>query len=148
MLFRSCRNHKVTEEFTEIVLGIVISTGMVSNFVQVDYTTGMAHAIYNGFTVIPAIEEHHHLHGEVVSFGILAMLTVDKQYEARNKLMAFSRSIGLPTKLSDIHATATDLDAVATKALMGIDVRKYPYTVTKEMIISGIMELDEYSKNN
>ena len=30
----------------------IISTGYVSNFVQVDYTTGMAHAMYNGFTIL------------------------------------------------------------------------------------------------
>ena len=105
----------------------------------------MAHAIYNGFTVLPSTEANHHLHGEVVSFGILAMLTADGQFDERDKVLRFSRSIGLPTRLADIHASPADLPAVAEKALAGIDVRKYPYEVTKDMIISGIMELDEYS---
>ena len=94
-----CEAHRVTPELTEIIEAIIISTGFVSNFVQVDYTTGMAHAMYNGFTVLPSTEENHHLHGEVVSYGILVMLTVDKQYAERDKLMAFSKSIGLPTRL-------------------------------------------------
>lgn len=95
----------------------------MSNFVQVDYTTGMAHAMYNGFTILPSTEANHHLHGEVVSYGILVMLTVDKQYEERDRVMAFNKSIGLPTKLSDIHARPEDLPAVTEKALAGIDVR-------------------------
>lgn len=141
-----CKAHKVSDELTEVILAIIISTGFVSNFVQVDYTTGMAHAIYNGFTVLPSTEAHHHLHGEVVSYGILVMLTVDKQYEARNQLFQFSKSIGLPTCLADVHATAEDLPAVTAKALAGIDVRVYPYPVTAQMIIDGIMELEEYNK--
>lgn len=137
-----CRAHQVTYELTEIILSIIVSTGLVSNFVQVDYTTGLAHAIYNGFTILPSTEEHHHLHGEVVSYGILAMLTIDKKYEERDKVLAFNRSIGLPTRLSDIHAKPEDLPAVAEKALQGIDVRKWPYAVTVEMIVDGIQELE------
>lgn len=141
-----CNAHQVTHELTEVILGIIISTGFVSNFVQVDYTTGLAHAIYNGFTVLPSTEANHHLHGEVVSYGILAMLTIDKQYEERDKLFKFSKSIGLPTKLADIHAKPEDLDKVTVKALAGIDVRVYPYKVTEQMIVDGIMELEEYNK--
>ena len=142
-----CKAHRVTHELTEVILGIIISTGFVSNFVQVDYTTGLAHAIYNGFTVLPSTEANHHLHGEVVSYGILVMLTADKQYEERDKLYRFSRSIGLPTCLADIHARPEDLAAVTAKALAGIDVRVYPYPVTEQMIVDGIMELEAYHQS-
>lgn len=139
-----CRANTVSDELTEVILGIIVSTGFVSNFVQVDYTTGLAHAIYNGFTVLPSIEENHHLHGEVVSYGILVMLTIDKQFAERDALYQFSRSIGLPTRLADIHAKPEDLAAVTAKALAGIDVRVYPYTVTEQMIVDGIMEMEAY----
>ena len=138
-----CEAHKVTPELTEIIEAIIISTGFVSNFVQVDYTTGMAHAMYNGFTILPSTEEYHHLHGEVVSYGILVMLTADKQYEERDRLMAFSKSIGLPTCLADIHAKPEDLPAVTEKALAGIDVRVWPYPVTQQMLIDAVMELEK-----
>ena len=140
-----CRAHTVTDELTEVILGIIISTGLVSNFVQVDYTTGLAHAVYNGFTILPSTEANHHLHGEVVSYGILVLLTADKQFEERDKVFKFNKSIGLPTSLADIHATPGDLEAVADKALAGIDVRKYPYEVNKSMIIDSIMELEAYN---
>ena len=82
----------------------------------------------------------------MVSYGILVMLTVDKQFEERDKLYAFSRSIGLPTCLADIHAAPEDLPAVTAKALAGIDVRVFPYTVTPEMIVQGVMDMEEYHK--
>ena len=143
-----CKANTVTYELTEVILGIIISTGFVSNFVQIDYTTGMAHAVYNGFTVLPSTEHYGHLHGEVVSYGILVLLTADKQYEEREKLFKFSRSIGLPTCLADIHAKPEDLDKVTAKALAGIDVRVWPYPVTAQVIIDAIMELEAYSGAN
>ena len=75
------------------------------------------------------------------------MLTIDHKPEEREKVMRFNRSIGLPTKLSDIHAKPEDVPAVAEKALKGIDVRKWPYEVTVDMIVKGIGELEEYSAN-
>ena len=143
-----CKKHEVTYELKEIILAIIISTGFVSNFVQVDYTTGLAHAIYNGFTIIPALEEHGHLHGEVVSYGILNLLNVDKRYDKLDELYKFNKSIGLPTCLADIDMTPEVLPAVAKKALAGIDVRVYPYEVTEQMIIDSIMELEEYNKTH
>lgn len=92
----ACDKNLVTDELREVILGIIISTGLVSNFVQVDYTTGLAHAVYNGFTVLPEIEANHHLHGEIVSYGILVLLTVDGQWDERDRLYAFNRSVGLP----------------------------------------------------
>ena len=138
-----CEAHRVTPELTEIIEAIIISTGYVSNFVQVDYTTGMAHAMYNGFTILPTTEEYHHLHGEVVSYGILVMLTADKQYAERDRLLAFNRSIGLPTHLADIHARPEDRPAVTEKALAGIDVRVWPYPVAQQMLIDAVMELEQ-----
>ena len=143
-----CKANTVTNELTEVILGIIISTGFVSNFVQVDYTTGMAHAVYNGFTVLPSTEHYGHLHGEVVSYGILVLLTADKQYEERDKVYQFNRSIGLPVCLTDIHATPDDLEKVTAKALAGIDVRVWPYPVSAETIVGAIMELEEYHKTH
>lgn len=53
--------------------------------------------------------------------------------------------MGLPTKLGDIHATPADVKTVAAKALKGIDVRKYPYEVTEDMIVDAITELEKYN---
>ena len=41
-----CQAHQVTYELTEIILSVIVSTGLVSNFVQVDYTTGLAQRLH------------------------------------------------------------------------------------------------------
>lgn len=141
-----CKNNKVSSELEEIILGVIVSTGFVSNLVNIDLTTGLAHAVYNGFTVIPQIEEHGHLHGEVVSYGILVLLSVDKQMDEFERIYKFNRKMNFPTKLSDLHCSMEDVDSVVEKALKGIDVRHYPYVVTPGMVKDAIIYLESRNK--
>ena len=76
-----CRNHTPGKALEEVILGIIVSTGFVSNLVGIDLNTGLAHACYNGFTVCKSTEEHGHLHGEIVAYCILILLKVDHQEE-------------------------------------------------------------------
>ncbi|WP_312699972.1 iron-containing alcohol dehydrogenase family protein [Sedimentibacter sp.] len=140
-----CKNNRVSDELEEIILGIIISTGYVSNMVNIDLNTGLAHAVYNGFTVIPQIEKHGHLHGEIVSYGILVLLAADKQKEELERIYKFNKEMGFPTMLSELHCSMDDVDKVIEKALKGIDVRHYPYTVTPEMIKDAIMFIEDFS---
>lgn len=143
---KDCKNNKVSFELEEIILGVIISTGFVSNLVSIDITTGLAHAVYNGFTIIPQIEKYNHLHGEIVSYGILVLLIVDKQEKEFERIFKFNKGINLPTKLSDLHCSMDDVDKVIEKALKGIDVRHYPYEVTPKMIKDAIVFLESYNE--
>lgn len=140
-----CKKNIVSSELEEILLGVIVSTGFASNMLNIDLTTGLAHAVYNGFTVIPQIEEHHHLHGEIVSYGILVLLAVDKQEHELSRIHKFNSDLGLPTKLSHLHCSMEDVDKVIEKALKGIDVKHYPYVVTPPMIKSSIEYLEKYN---
>ncbi len=139
-----CKKNKLSNELEEIILGIIISTGYVSNLVNIDLNTGLAHAVYNGFTVIPQIEKYGHLHGEIVSYGILVLLVVDRQKEEFERIFKFNKEMGFPTKLSDLHCSIEDVDKIIEKALKGIDVRHYPYTVASEMIKDAILFIEDF----
>lgn len=140
-----CRNNKAGNALREIVLGIIVSTGFVSNLVGIDLNTGLAHACYNGFTVCRSTEEHGHLHGEIVAYCILILLLVDHQEKEFERIFEFSRKMGFPTRLSYIHASLDDMDAVIKKALDGIDVRKWPYEVTPDMILNAVKKIEAYN---
>ena len=140
-----CRAHRITPELTEIIEAIIISTGFVSNFVQVDYTTGMAHAMYNGFTILPSTEANHHLHGEVVSYGTLVNLMVDKDWEKLSAAYAFGKAVGLPTCLADLELTREDpLEDVLNATLANQEMKHTPYPVTKQMLRQAILALEDY----
>ena len=82
----------------QVTLDIIVSTGIVSNMMTTVndyyYNSTLAHCVYYGSTVTE--HGHHHLHGEVVSLGVLCLLEHAGQFEEEDRLMQFNDSIGLP----------------------------------------------------
>ena len=64
---------------------------------------------YNASTVLPQVVEGH-LHGETVSFGVLVLLTYDKQFELRDKVAAFYKKCNYPTTLAALDIKADEID--------------------------------------
>ncbi len=141
---QDCDHNTVSKALEEVILGIIVSTGFVSNLVSIDYNTGLAHAVYNGFTILPQIEKYGHLHGEIVFYGILILLLVDEQIQEFERVYRFGLQMGFPTCLRALHTEIGEMPAVAEKALQGIDVRHYPYKVHKEMLLSAVRQLEKY----
>ncbi|MEI6856889.1 iron-containing alcohol dehydrogenase [Psychrilyobacter sp.] len=94
-------NSKITEEFKEVVLTIVVNTGMVSNLVDEFFNGAIAHSVFYGLTILPNVEKDH-LHGEIVAFGILVQLLIEKKYEEYNLLLKFYEKFKLPISLKEI----------------------------------------------
>ena len=59
----------------------------MSNFVQVDYATGMAHAVYNGFTILPGIDLR------VWSYPVDAQMIID-EFESAEMAKATGDTLG------------------------------------------------------
>ena len=117
--------------------------------VRDDYHISLAHGMYNGLTKVKRIGEKL-LHGELVSYGILLLLTMDKQYEAREDIFKFNKSMSLPTSLKDIGISKAsledeELNSAIDGALAGKDLNISPYKVDKEMILKAIIDLEEFN---
>jgi glycerol dehydrogenase len=150
-----CKNSKPSFELEQVALDIIISTGIVSNFAtheaQADpkdnyyYNSSLAHCVYYGSSMIPACEKH--LHGEIVAFGVLCLLTYDNQSKERDRIMAFNKSIGLPITLEEIEMTEQDLPKVAKKAASVVEWTYVPGAPTEERFIKAIKDTDEAGKN-
>ncbi len=135
-----------TYEVEQVVLAIVVTTGIASIFLTKDFTpdynSGLAHAIFYALTSYPIIEERH-LHGEVVGFGILLALLVDGQKEEFEKIYQLNKSIGLPTQLSDIEITPEQWEECVDRIPTMSDVAHYPYRVTRQMLENAMAILKE-----
>ena len=139
--------NKTSPAMEQTILAIIVSTGLVSNLVINDYNSALAHSIYYGSTALPAVAEHH-LHGEIVSYGVLVLLMLDNQPEALERIFKFNKSIGLPTKLADIDVkTPEDLEKLVENAEGTKDLKHIPYPINKDMIRKAILDLEEYNKN-
>lgn len=143
------KGNKVGYEMEQVALSIIISTGLVSNLTvdpkEYYYNSSLAHCVYNGSTLIPE-SGGKHLHGEIVSYGVLTLLTYDKQFEERERIMKFNRAIGLPITLAEIGLLEENLQIIADKAETLIEWEKAPYTITKENFIKAMIEADEAGK--
>lgn len=145
--YQDVKEHQVSYELEQVILNIIITTGLVSVFVINDYNSCLAHSVYYGCTTIENIEKNH-LHGEVVSYGVLVLLTCDKQFEERDRVYRFNKSIGLPTCLADIEIEEKDIDKILDKAMTTPDIVHAPYKITREMVYNAIMDLEEINEYN
>lgn len=144
--YEDCKNNRVSDALTHAALNIVVSTGLVSGLVGVDYNSALAHALFYGLTTIPSIERDH-CHGEVVSYGVLVQLVMDKDSEQLDFLMPLYRKLGLPTCLADLGLTVEDdFDEALAATEVNQELRHVPYLVTRDLIWQAILGLEDASK--
>lgn len=139
-------NGIVSEAVENAILNVVISPGIVSVSVHPDYNGGIAHALFYGMTSRKHIEKNH-LHGEVVSYGTLVNLMVDRDWDRLKKTYDFNVSVGLPVCLADLELEQDDpLEDVLAVTMANQELNHTPYPVTAEMIREGIRKLEAYHR--
>lgn len=104
-----------------------------------------AHAIHNGFTILPQC--HTYYHGEKVAFGTLVQLMLENApVEEIAEVVDFCQTVGLPTTLSGIgleDAKKEELMAVAEAAAApGESIHNLPFPVDAEKIYAAILAAD------
>lgn len=147
-----CKNNKVSFELEQVALDIIILTGIVSNCEthinqpndKYYYNSSLAHCVYYGSSLIPECEKH--LHGEIVAFGVLCLLTYDNQIAERDKIIAFNKSVGLPVTMGEIGLKNSDLPIIAKKAASVVEWEYVPGTPTTEKFIKAIKDADAAGK--
>ena len=141
------RAGKATEPLEQVILAIVVTTGIASILLTaehtIDYNTGLAHAIFYALTSYPHIEQNH-LHGEVVGFGVLLLLLADGQYEAFETLHRFMRAVGLPVSPEDIQLTREQILDVIPKVCAMPDIHHNPYPITEQLLRDAFDKLEKY----
>ena len=131
--------NKFSYELEQVILAIVITTGMVSMLVNPDYNGAMAHALFYGLTVIEGFEEKV-LHGDVVGYCTAVQLAVDNNIEEAKRVVEFLKSIKVETSLKErnIPCNRKFLDKALASALKDPDMKVIPYEVTADMLFEGI----------
>lgn len=110
--------------FKNVVMSIIVNTGYVSRSINIEYNGAFAHATCYAISYIKEIEKNF-LHGELVAFGILVQLLIEKKYDEYEKLLKFYKEINLPTKISDFikeDEFLKHIDKIASLVLASSDV--------------------------
>lgn len=136
----SIRNKTASFALDQVTLDIIVSTGIVSNMMTTVndyyYNSTLAHCVYYGSTVTE--HGHHHLHGEVVSLGVLCLLEHDGQFEEEDRLMKFNDSIGLPVCFDDVEIQESEFDKMADKFMQTTEWAHMPQGVTRENFLESM----------
>jgi glycerol dehydrogenase len=102
---------------------IYLLAGLCGSVRQAGEVYGIAHAVYNAFSVLPELRDK--LHGEKVAFGLVAQGILEKACEAetRHRIDVFT-GLKIPLTLDALGLTE-DVDAKLAKAA-GIVKRAVP----------------------
>jgi glycerol dehydrogenase len=136
------RDQLDSQDLREVILNSIVSTGLAAILIGEENNGAAAHGLFYGMTMLSEIEQHH-LHGEVVAYGILFLLMLDEDRDEIRRLTPFYREIGWPTRLKDLNLSREDIsEAVVDKALGAPDMGKMPYEVTREKLLKALDELE------
>ena len=99
------RTRTSSYELEQVILDIIVSTGLVSNMTTnlgaekgaYYFNSSTAHAFYNAYTGIGEAAERH-LHGEVVSFGVLVLKAFDDKPEELRSSPHLTCASGFPRR--------------------------------------------------
>ena len=107
-----------------------------------------AHAMAQGFTVVPEIERDN-LHGEMVAMGLLVQLVLENRSEELERVAEFFSAVGLPVHLGQMGpGTRNDqaLEGVIGGALDFPFLGNMPDPVTADGLRAALAEADRLGR--
>jgi glycerol dehydrogenase len=150
----NCRDHgdaaldSVDRGVVTPALELIIETNTVHSCIGFE-SGGFsgAHSIHNGLSELP--ELHGALHGEKVSFGVVAQLVLEEAPVAElEEYAAFSDRMGLPLTLAELGLASATLDQVQRAADVatggGESIHWMPRPVTAADVAAAIAVADQF----
>lgn len=110
----------------------------------------VAHGLTRGFSRIPRVH-HQKLHGEIVAFGLLVQLVLEKRPRSfLDEIFEFYQRIGLPYCLSHLGLQDAKEEALATIAryscVEGSPVHNMFETINDEILLQALLEADRIGR--
>lgn len=143
---QAVQNRVVTKALNNIIeTNILLSgIGFESNGVSA------AHAIYDGFTVMPG--SHDKYHGEWVAFGTIVLLVLENRPQQElDEVVMFCLNVGLPTTLKDLgmeNITRDELLKVAQAATAPKEsIHNEPFAITANEVLAAILVADSIGQS-
>lgn len=146
--YEDAKAGKATDALTQVVLNILVTTGLVSVLVDTNkYNGSVSHTIYYASTVIEECEKNH-LHGEIVGYGNLPLLLISGDQEAFEAVYKVNRAIDLPTRIADI---GIELDSDDYKRFLDVaekdrNIEHSPFAITRDVLDKAIRDVDAYDE--
>ena len=145
---QACESNQVTDALIRVIEAIIATGGMVGGFGGKAGRIAGAHSIHNGLTAAPQIADS--LHGEIVSYGILAQLAIEQDKNELTKLLAYYDTWGFPTKLADFSIHTDDQELLETIAKKVTREEESIHLMKEEIkantVIDAFLQLESVTK--
>ena len=133
-------------------------TGAVEQVLEVNlYLSGLgfesgglaaAHAVCNGFTELGACPSA--MHGELVAFGTLVQLALEKDQNELLSVMQFCKDVGLPTSLEDLDCAGLGEELLLLAAEKACEeknsMKNMPFPVSPTELCRAILTVDRLGR--
>lgn len=86
------------------------------------------------------------MHGEVVAYGVLVLMFMDKDFGYLDQLVDLYKKLELPMTYNELGLDEDSLLKISTTASKSDSVVHSPYVITAEKIREALLGLDEYLK--
>ncbi len=136
------------KEITDAVERVVEANTLMSGLGFESCGVSAAHAIGQGLTTFPHIDKNY-LHGEMVSFGLIAHLLLEDKPEEAKKAATFFAKVGLPVHLSQLSLDNPSMEdrKKHARATLAIKIMKNePFDVNEKMVVDIVREADEFGR--
>lgn len=140
------KNSSAVERIVEANL---LLTGIIGGLGGAKFRVAVAHAMFYGLTVLPQV--HQNLHGEMVAYGILVQLCLEKNEKELNIMLPFFSRLGLPLTLKDLGLANLEdplfWEGLRRTCVKGSSVHNLPFPVDEQKLYRAMIEADERARS-
>jgi len=131
-----------------IVENSILLTAIIGGLGGSKFRIAIPHALLYGMTVLPQV--HQNLHGEMVAYGIVVQLCLEKNEEELKLILPFFSQLKLPLTLKELGLANVE-DSLFWKGLKrtcapGSGAHNMPFPVDEQRLYRAMLEADERAK--
>jgi glycerol dehydrogenase len=132
-----------------IVEANILLTGIIGGLGGSKFRVAIAHALLYGLTVLPQV--HQNLHGQMVAYGIIVQLCLERNEKEVKVILPFFSKLGLPTTLKELGLANVEdplfWEGLKRTCAPGSSVHNMPFPVDEKKLYQAMLEADERARS-
>ncbi len=132
-----------------VVENNILLTAVIGGLGGSKFRIAVPHAMLYGLTVLPQV--HENLHGEMVAYGIIVQLCLEKNEKELKVILPFFSQLGLPIALKDLGLSNMEdplfWEGLKRTCAKGSSVHNLPFPVDEQKLYRAMLEADERARS-
>jgi glycerol dehydrogenase len=142
------RFQRNSPEVEKIVENNILLTAIIGGLGGSKFRIAVAHALLYGLTVLPKV--HQNLHGEMVSFGVVVQLCLERNEKELQAILPFFSELGLPLTLKSLGIDHVEdplfWEGLKRACAPGSSLHNMPFPVDEKKLCQAMLEADERAR--